>query len=230
MRTILLILAGFAASAPASAAVRTFMVEDFSRVRIDGPYKVQLVTGAAPFAKATGSTAALDSISIDVEDGTLKIRPNESGWTNDPGQSNGPVTVSVGTHDLSSAVLNGPGSLSIDKVRGDSFALWIAGPGAVDVARLAVDTFKLGISGNGSAVVAGTAPTVTARVEGASSFDGSALTSKDATIGVQGPAVVKLTVTGTAKVNAEGPVSLTLAGRPDCTLQGQGAAEVSGCR
>lgn len=231
MRTILLIAAALAVSAPASAAVRTFMVEDFSRLRIEGPYNVQLVTGVPPFAKASGSTAALDSISIDVEDGTLKIRPNLSGWTNNnPGQSNGLVTVSIGTHGLSSAVLNGAGSLTIDKVDGDSFALGIAGPGAIDIGRLSVDTFKLGISGNGSAIVAGNAPTVTVMVQGASSFDGSALTSEDATIGAQGAAVVKLRATGTAKVNAEGPASVILAGRPECTLQGQGAGEVSGCR
>ena len=44
----------------------------------------------------------------------------------------GPVEISVGTHDLAAAFLIGPGSLSIDKVRGLSFELAIQGAGRGD--------------------------------------------------------------------------------------------------
>src|SRR5436309_539865 len=72
MRTFL--IAAFTASllaGPAAGATRNFGIEGFTKVRIDGPYKVLLATGTAPFARAEGSSAALDRISIEVEGSTL---------------------------------------------------------------------------------------------------------------------------------------------------------------
>ena len=78
--------------------------------------------------------------------------------------------------------------------------------------------------------MAGTAPQVTATLFGASNFDGSALNSKDATIGAQGTAVIKLTATDAVKIDSEGPVTISLGGKPACTLRAQGPADVTGCR
>ena len=44
---------------PAGATTRNFGITSFEKVRIDGPYKVSLATGVAPFAKASGSPAAM---------------------------------------------------------------------------------------------------------------------------------------------------------------------------
>ena len=62
-----------AVAAPAPAATRNFGVTGFDRIRVDGPYKVRLATGIAPFAKASGSMAALDRVAIEVQGRTLKI-------------------------------------------------------------------------------------------------------------------------------------------------------------
>ncbi len=92
------------------------MVTDFTRIRVDGPYSVKLTTGVPPSAKATGSSAALDAISVDVEGQTLVIRKNQSGWGGFPGDNPGPVTIAVGTHDLTAIWLNGSGGLKVDAV------------------------------------------------------------------------------------------------------------------
>ena len=42
-----------AASTPAPAATRNFGISGFTKIRVDGPYKVNVTTGIAPFAKAT---------------------------------------------------------------------------------------------------------------------------------------------------------------------------------
>lgn len=228
MRLRLLPLAALALAAPASAAQRNFSIEDFNRIRVDGPYRVVLTTNVAPFARATGSPDALDNVSIDVEGQTLIIRPNASAWGSR--QSKGPVTIAVGTHDLANAWLNGAGTLDIDRVKGESFNLAVEGAGAATVGALKVDAVKLGMSGSGSATLSGTAPTVTAVIRGASTFDGSGLTAKDATIGAEGTAVVKLTATSTAKIDVKGPVTVAVAGNPICTVHGEGAAQVSGCK
>jgi hypothetical protein len=118
MRTFLFAAALCAIAAPAAAATRNFGITDYQKVRIDGPFKVQLITGVAPFARASGSAAALDRVAIDVEGDTLVVHSNLDSWGGYPGQVVGPVVISLGTHDLSAAWLNGSGTLSIDKVKG----------------------------------------------------------------------------------------------------------------
>jgi len=230
MHLRLLAFAALALAAPATAATRNFGIQDFDRIRVAGPFKVQLVTGVAPFAKATGASDAIDDISIEVQGRTLVVQQNASSWSSFPGRNSGLVTIDIGTHDLSAAWLNGSGLLSIDHVKEPSFELTVQGAGSASVGNITVDTLKIGLSGSGSATLSGTAPQLTATLFGASTFDGSALTAKDATIGAQGTAVVKLTATDAVKIDAEGPVTLTLSGNPACTLRSQGPADVTGCR
>ena len=228
-----LILAAFLVSAAstASAADRNFGVSGFDRIRVDGAYKVVLTVGAPPFARATGSMRALDPVDIIVEGRTLVVRTKSSAsWGGYPGESAGPVEVRVGTHELSAAFVNGAGSLSINKVRGLKFESSAQGAGAITIDQVEVDQFQLGLAGAASAKLAGTVGKLTATVRGSSSLDGEALVVKDAVVGAQGPAIVKLTATGTAKVDAIGVAAVTLTGKPSCIVTTKGSASVSGCR
>jgi len=78
--------------------------------------------------------------------------------------------------------------------------------------------------------VSGKAGKLTAIVRGISSLDASGLTSKDATIGAQGPATVKAIVTNAVTIDASGAATIALAGNPACTARLSGSASVSGCR
>ena len=218
------------AAAPAGAANRNFGVSGFDRVRVDGPYRVRLSTGVAPFATASGSQAALDGVAIEVQGRTLVVRSSRSSWGGYPGQPRGPVEIAIGTHELNAAWVNGAGSLAIDKVRGLSFDLSVQGSGSATIASVAVDQFKLGLAGSGSVKLAGEAPRLTAIVRGISSLEASGLTVKDATIGAEGPATIAANVTETAKINVQGTSAVELAGRPACTVRALGSATVSGCR
>jgi hypothetical protein len=229
---VLLALASLPASvlgAPAPAQ-RNYSVTSFDRIRIDGPYQVQLRTNVAPYARASGSQAALDSVSIKVEGRTLIVRANSGGWGGYPGENRGPVTIEVGTHDLGTAWLNGAGALNIDRVRGLSFDLAIQGPGVARIDSADVDQFKLGISGAGSARLGGRAAKLTATVRGTSSLDAEALAVKDAVIGAEGPSIIRATVSNSAKVDAIGLAAVTLGGRPACTVTAKGSATVTGCK
>ena len=227
-----LILAAFLLSAaPAPAAERNFGVSGFDRVRVDGDYKVTLTVGAPPFAKAKGSMRALDPVDIVVEGRTLIVRAKKSAsWGGYPGESAGPVEVLIGTHELSAAFVNGAGSLAINQVRGMKFEAAAQGAGSLSIGAVEVDVFQLGLAGAASARLAGKALKLTAIVRGTSALDGEALVVKDAVIGAQGPAIVKLTATGTAKVDAQGVAAVTLIGKPSCIVTTKGSASVSGCR
>jgi hypothetical protein len=228
----LLVLASLPASvfgAPPPAQ-RNYSVTNFDRIRVDGPYEVRLKTNVAPYARASGSQASLDGVSLKVEGRTLIVRPSSGGWGGYPGENRGPVTIEVGTHDLATAWLNGAGSLIIDKVKGFGFDLAIQGAGSARVDTLDIDQLKLGLSGAGSARLAGRAAKMTATVRGTSSLDAEGLSVKDATIGAEGPSIVRATVTNAAKVDAFGLAAVTLGGKPACTVNAKGSASVTGCK
>ena len=229
-KTATLALLFFAPATQAIAAERTLSVTTFDRVRIDGPYKVNVATGVSPFAKVSGSPAAIDSVSVDQQGRTLIIRNNPSAWgANDSGKGRGPVEISVGTPDLSAAWVNGSGSLTVDKIKGLSFDLSVQGTGSAAVGDANVDQLKVSISGVGTVSIAGKAPKLTALVRGTSSLDASGLAVKDVTVGAEGPAQVRVAASNSAKIDARGVSSVQVEGGAACTVKAQGSAVVTGC-
>ena len=218
-----------ALAAPAMGATRNFGVNGFDRIRVDGPYKVRLATGIAPFAKASGSMAALDRVAIEVQGRTLIVHANQS-WGGYPGEELGPVEITVGTHELSSASLNGAGSLQIDKVKALTFDLSVNGSGLLGIDSTDVDQLRVFIAGTGSARLAGRAAKMTAILRGNSSLEAAKLAAKDASIGADGPATVTASVSNSAKIDASGVATITFAGTPACTTKLTGSASVSGCK
>lgn len=229
MRSFLLIAALSTAAAPAAGATRNFEITSFSKVRVDGPYKVSLKTGVAPFASATGSPAALDRIAIDVRGDTLVVRSSLDSWGGYPGQDIGPVEINLGTHDLSAAWLNGSGVLSIDKLKGLSFDLSVQGSGAGQIGQAAIDQLNVSLAGTASARLAGQAAKMTAVIRGISSLDAAGLSTKDATLAADGAATIAANVSNSVTVDASGPATVRLSGAPSCTLRVTGSASVSGC-
>jgi hypothetical protein len=227
---LLLLAATAAATAPAAAADRTYSVAGFDQVRVNGPYKVRLTTGVPPFARASGDVSALDGIAIDVSGKILTVRRNSSAARSYPGQPSGPVEIEIGTHELRQASLVGAGSLDINAVRGLAFTLTVEGAGAARIGAVDVDQLKLWIAGTASATLGGTAKSATFLVRGVSSLDAVGLSVKDAVIGSEGPAIVRATVTNSAKVDAKGVSQVTLEGGPSCIVTASGSATVGGCK
>lgn len=230
MRTRLLTaLLALTLAAPAGSAIRNFGVTSFDRIRVDGPYRVVLSVGVAPFARASGSPSALDDVSIDVQGRTLIVHPDRSSWGGSADQDKGPVEIHVGTHELTQAWLNGSGSLEIDQVSGLKFDLSVQGSGAAHIGQADVDQLSVGVGGTAAAILAGRAGKMMATVRGVSSLDAGKLSTKDAVIGAEGAATVKANVTNSAKVDGSGPAMVTLTGNPACTVTLVGSASVSGC-
>jgi len=231
MRTFLIASALLAAlAAPAGAATRNFGITDFTKVRVDGPYKVTFVSGVAPFARATGSAEGLDRLTVEMRGDTLVVQNNKSGWGGYPGANPGPIEISIGTHDISDAWVNGAGSLMIDRVRGLSFALSVQGSGRAEIATADADQISVSLIGTASAKLAGKAKKLTALVRGISALDASGLISTDASIGTEGAATIDASVRNEATVSASGPAIIRLAGNPTCVLRTGGSTTVSGCR
>jgi hypothetical protein len=229
MKTAILAIGLAAIARPAIAADRTLSVTSFNKIRIDGPYKVRLTTGVSPFARVSGSTDAIDAVSVDQQGQTLVVRGNPSSWLRAQDNRSGPVEIVVGTDELAAAFVNGPGALAIDKLKGLEFELSVQGSGSAAIAGAKVDQMKVGISGVGAVSVEGASPKLTAIVRGTSSLDASRLAVKDATIGAEGPTQVKVNVSNSVKVDARGLATVDVAGGAACTVTTQGSATISGC-
>lgn len=231
MRTCLpALLAMLAAASPAAAETRNFGINTFEKIRVDGPFKVILTTGVAPYAKAVGSAQAIDRVAIDVRDNTIVVHNNISSWSSDPNPNAGPVEVQIGTHDLRSAWLSGSGSLSINKVKGLSFDFSLLGSALGEIGDVAVDQFNINLNGTANARLSGQAGKTTSVVRGTSSLDASGLTAKDAAITADGSATVDQTVTNSVKVTASGPATIRLKGNPSCSVHASGSTTVTGCK
>lgn len=229
MRTFLFAAAMLGVASPADAAIRNFGITSFTKIRVSGPYKVSVATGIAPFARASGSPNAIDRVAIEVRGDTLVVQSNPS-WGGYPGIDAGPVEVSVGTHELTSASLAGSGAVAIDRVKGLSFALTIQGSGAGDIASVAADQVNVSLEGTANARLAGKSGKLTALVRGVSTLDAAKLSTPSADVDVDGTATVDANVTDIARVNGWGPATVRLTGRPACNLKISGSASVTGCR
>lgn len=231
MRTSLIAaLALVGTSLPAEAGTRNYTVTGFTKVRVEGPYKVTLTTGVPPFAKASGSPAALDRAAIEVRGDTLIVHTSTDAWGGYPGVDPGPVEISIGTHDLSDASLIGSGSISINRVAGLSFGLAVQGAGAAQIDEVAADQLSISLAGTTNAKLAGHTKRLTAFVRGLAALDASKLNSPEVHLLAQGSATIDAVAAQSAEVEASGPAAVRLAGRPSCELHVSGSATVSGCK
>lgn len=215
---------------PASAGTRNFGVSGFDKVRVDGPFKVRVTTGVPPSAQVTGPDDGIDKVAIDVQGSTLVVHVNQSSWGGYPGAASGPVEISIGTHELSSAALNGAGSLDINEVKALKFDLAVVGSGSANIGKADVDQLRVTIVGTANASLGGRAGKMTAVVRGISSLNAGSLSAKDATIGAEGAGTVTAQVANEVTIDATGTATITVTGTPSCTVHASGSATVTGCK
>jgi len=222
----MLAFALLASAVPAGAVERRYAVADFERVVVEGPYIVRLVAGPPSSARASGSQAALDRVTIDVSGRTLRIRRTRSSWGGNPGAQEGPVTVDLATRTVRSVRLIGPARLDADRVEGLRVDLIVEGSGQLRAANVEADNLSLGLAGSGRLEVAGSAETLNADIQGTGDVEASALRVENAAITTTTTGTVAVWAERSANVNALGLGEVTILGSPACTVRGANAGLV----
>lgn len=214
--------------APALAADRIVTVTNFDRIRVDGPYQVEIITGRGASAKISGDRAAIDRVEMDVQGMTLTIRTNRTAWAGGwPGdERNGPVIIRLTAGELRGATISGSGSLKIDKVRGPRISLGAEGSARMTIGRVETDRLDIGIIGSATLALAGTTKALTATARGAGTIEGAGLTASDLTLTSESAGNVALGARLTAKVISTGSGSITIGGKPACTVNALGSGAV----
>lgn len=213
-------------ASPALAADRGLTLTDFDRVRIEGPYVVDIATGRSASGKLSGTPQALDRITVQVQDRTLVVRPNHNGWGGNPDSDGGPVRVRLTVPVLRTAWVNGSGVVTIKGMRGATLDLALQGSGSLEVSELQGDRMTLALSGAGNARVAGKVSQLTVTTRGSGTLDAAALMTQDIRIATEGSGDVKTAASRSAKVMSIGTGNVSVAGTPACTVNNVGAGTV----
>jgi hypothetical protein len=233
-KALLLILALFvtslAAVAPASAATsreRGFSVTDFDRIRVIGPFVVELETGKAPSARATGSPQSLERVSIVMQGQMLVIRADSSAWGGWPGRKYETAKVKITVPMLRSASVEGSGTLSINRLKGQKLTLGVTGAGNLIVDQIQADQLNLSLLGDGSATLTGTANIGVATGRGTSSLKAGLLKVKSLEMAWQSAGNAEIEAISVAKIVSIGAGNVTVLGtKTACTVDASGAGQV----
>jgi hypothetical protein len=217
-----------AAASPLAAAERVETVTSFDRIRVDGPYQVEVVTGRGASARLSGSRDALDRVSVSVQGTTLTIRANRTGWTGGwPGDDkSGPVTIRLTAGELRAVALGGSGAITIDRIRGPLVRLGVEGSGRLTVGRAEVDRLELTLLGSGSIAISGTAKAASAIVRGSATIEGPALVANDLNVVSESAGNIALSARNSANVKASGSGEVRIGGAPACTVSALGSGQV----
>lgn len=217
---VLLLLTG---AAPGQE--RRFMVGGFERLRVDGPFEVEVVPGV-PGAVAIGERAALDQVTVRSSDNILVVSGGPLSWAGRKGATLPKVRVFA--RSLRGVALNGGAKVRVAEMHGAQVELLQSGPGSLEVASIRADELNANLTGTGPVTLAGTAGRVRIRNYGTGSIDASALVAGDASLNSGSSGDIRIHVRFTARATALGSGGISITGKPECILRGSGPMECSG--
>lgn len=218
-----LALTAVVAAPPALAAERTLSITDFDKLRVDGGFMVEVTTGRGTSARITGPQAAIDATTVTVQGRQMIVRRNGTAWGGYPGQVPGMATVRITVPALTAISVNGPAKVSVDRLKGQRVAVALQGAGTLAIAGVAADQADVALAGSGTLTLAGTVANLTMIARGAGMLDASGLQASDAKLTSETAGQVTLTVKRAITGTMTGSGSVTVLGKPACTIKSLGA-------
>ena len=184
--------------------------------------------GPPAAARASGTTAALDRVTIEASNGQIVIRADHQAWGGSfPGNAaDTRVAVTLSTPAVRGVALIGSGTVRIDRLRGAAIDLSVGGPGRIDAAAIDADRLVLALSGAGALSVAGRAKQARVMLQGSGALDAAQLVVEDADVTSAGSGSIALAASRSAKVQSAGSGAVSISGKADCTVAQTGTGEV----
>lgn len=211
-------------SAASPTEEKRFMLTGFDRLRVDGPFQVEVVPGS-PGAVASGDPKALDRIAIRVDGSTLVINSGTAGWGLRNAEAQGSAIIRISVPSLRTLTINGGATVKVAEMRGGRVDLGLNGAGEIQVAAIRSDDLNVTLTGTGAITLAGTTARARVRTYGAGSVAAEELSAGDAVLIAESSGNLRMRVRFTAQVNALGSGSVTVLGAPKCRVSGPGPVE-----
>lgn len=209
---------------PAHAEDRTYSVSSFERIRIDGPFKVELTLGKAPSGKAVGDTRSTDRLDLRVEGDTLIVRAGTGAWEEQaaakkPSHSPTATVIRVSTLNLNGATVIGGGQLTIaGPMRGQRITLTLTGSGSLTASGLAADQLIASVTGSGTLTLAGKAARARLSANGTTRIVADKLVADDLNLRTDGNGETTARARYTANINATGVGAVAVYGTATCVV------------
>lgn len=206
-------------AAPAGAAERHLDLQDFDRIRVEGPFEVHLATRGVPGGRVAGLPAAADSVEVRIEGRTLVVRPATSDGTGGGRPHDAPI-VYLRTTDLRGAGVVAGGRLEITgPVRAERVDLQVTGSGTIAAATLDAEQLVATLIGTGTLTLGGRAAHARLLVNGAGALDAAPLQTDDVVVRLDGTGSIRTSARYVANVMTSGVGTVTVYGKPKCTVK-----------
>lgn len=212
-----LIVSSLVAAAPAFAAERQVALGSFDRVRVSGPFAVQIAVGS-PGARVEGDEAALGGVEVEEQGDTVYVRPNRTDAGASSGPRAAPAIVRLTGLALRSVAVAGGARVAAEQVGGDRVDLAVNGSGVLSVDAVDATDLSGVVIGAGSLTLAGKAARVRLLTNGPGSIDADALATDELTVRLDGPGETRARARFTARVVNTGAGSVAIAGDATCTV------------
>ncbi|MBN8816459.1 MAG: DUF2807 domain-containing protein [Sphingomonas sp.] len=221
-------LALTALALPANAADRGFTVTSFDRIRVEGPFDVQVTVGnAGQSAKASGSSDVLANLDIEVQGTTLIVRKGSAGW-GERGATSGPAPViTLVTSNLRAVTVIGGGKVAASgSMRGQKLDFQITGAGSIDARGIGSDELSVAVIGTGTVALAGKSNRARLLTNGSGTIMATPLTVSDLVVRLDGPGETRATARYTADLTSTGLGRIVVAGTAKCTTKAQAGGPI----
>jgi hypothetical protein len=200
---------------------RVVMVTGFDRLRVDGPFTVEVVPGS-PGVTINGPRAALDAVAVRVDAGTLILNSGLSSWESTAGKAASAAHIRVSVPGLRVVQTNGGTQLRIAELRGSRIDVAQNGSGRIDIGTVDAQDISLTLAGAGTLALAGTALHTRVRLYGSSSLDASGFTTADAVLVSGSSGALVMNVRYNSQVSATSSGAVQVIGNGKCAVTGAG--------
>lgn len=229
MSRLLFGLALVAVALPAAAADRGYVLTNYDRVRVEGPFDVRLTVGAnsSSSAKASGDSDTLDNLDLSVQGTTLIVRMGANGW-GERGRKDSPAPViTLSTPTLRGASVVGGGKLAIGgSTRGQRVEFQVAGTGSIDARGIDSDEAMVTLVGPGNVALAGRSNRVRLSTNGSGTIAAMPLTAGDLIVRLDGPGETQGNARYTADITSTGLGRVVVSGDAKCTVKAPAGGQV----
>ncbi|WP_374293827.1 GIN domain-containing protein [Sphingomonas sp.] len=210
------------------AADRQIPLGSFDRIRVEGPYKVQVLAGRSPRATVSGAADALDGVEIRVDGRSLVVRKARdtlgAGWG--PRRAT-PVAVTVSALTVNAVSAMAGSVVTVSAVKGDRVDLSVGGPGSIAVESAQATQLTATVIGPGAISVGGRADRARLTSSGTGTIDAEALEAGDLIARLDGAGEIRARSRYTATIANMGLGQVTVAGRPKCRVDAPGGGTVT---
>jgi hypothetical protein len=191
--------------------------QDAREITLLGPDTVHIVHGDKLDIHVEGDARAVGALRFVLIDGKLGI-----GRRSGTDTGNGTATITITDPAVDHLIMAGSGTMSADRLSGQSVGVTIGGSGHVVTAGIGAREFGVEVLGSGSFTGSGHADKLVLTLAGSGDVDLAQLKAGEAAIDVAG--------SGTGVLSSDGPVTGTVVGSGEITVHGKAhcAANVTG--